>query len=191
LVPLAFMPLTCLISGADLPLHWGATFLIFLVPVAMELAPRTIWSQIASQRLLTPFVVIQGVLLFGYLMTSSIGPSALHRGRWRDADFGSIAAAIDVPARAALGGPIRIVSGRTDVAGAIALQLPQQPWVLVDGRADRSPWIPPGVVAKSGAVEVGPSVELPAGTPFGPAYPDWSWQIRLPEAAQRLARLSK
>jgi 4-amino-4-deoxy-L-arabinose transferase-like glycosyltransferase len=181
LVPLAFMPLTCLVSGADLPLHWGATFMIFLVPAAMELAPASVWDSVPSRRLLAPFGAIQGVLLFGFLMTSAIGPASLHRGRWRDVDFRSIAAAIEGPARAALGGPIRIVSGRTDVAGAIALNLPEQPWVLVDGRADRSPWIPPGAVEENGAIEVGPSAELPAGTPFGAKYPDWSWQIRPPE----------
>jgi hypothetical protein len=188
LVPLAFMPLTCLIAGADLPLHWGATFLIFLVPAAMELAPGIDWSAVPSRRLLTPFVVVQVVLLFGYLMTSAIGPAQFHRGRWRDVDFRSIAAAIETPARAALGGPVRIVSGRTDVAGAIALNLPEQPWVLVDGRADRSPWVPPGAVEENGAVEVGPSTELPAGTPFGPKYPDWSWQIRPPERQAMPAR---
>jgi hypothetical protein len=190
LVPLAFMPLTCLITGADLPLHWGATFLIFVVPAAMELTPGIDWRALPSRRLWTPFVLVQGVLLFGYLMTSAIGPAQLHRGRWRDVDFRAIAAAIDEPARAALGGPIRIVSGRTDVAGAIALGLPDRPWVLVDGRTDRSPWIPPGAVAESGAVEVGPSAELSAGTPFGPAYPDWSWQIRPPHAAHQPARPS-
>jgi hypothetical protein len=180
LVPLAFIPLTGLLSGADLPLHWGATFLIFLVPVGMEALRGIDWNRIPVRRLLPPFLVLQGLMLVGFLMTSAIGPSRFHGGRWRDVDFRPIAAAIDGSARAALGGPIRIVSGRTDVAGAIALQLPAQPWVLVDGRVDRSPWLPPGALEQFGAVEVGPSADLANGLPLGPAYPDWSWRVRPP-----------
>jgi len=81
------------------------------------------------------------------------------------------------PARAALGGTVRVIIGPAPLAGAIALQLAEQPLVLIDGRLDHSPWVPADMVARCGAVALVPTAQQPSATPFGAVLPGWSWQI--------------
>ncbi|MDE2300755.1 MAG: glycosyltransferase family 39 protein, partial [Burkholderiales bacterium] len=78
LVPLLFMPLLGVATGADLKLHWGTPFLLFAVPAAMELlGVRVRWSQVALKPAAQAFLVMQGLLLLVSQLTSPRGPEFL------------------------------------------------------------------------------------------------------------------
>ena len=182
-VPLIFMPLVGVVAGADLQLHWGSPFLLFAVPATMELlAPRVAWQRVEARTLVGAFLSIQLLLLTISHLTSPRGPRGLHDGPWRNTDSQGIAAALAAPARAALGGPIRVIAGPASLAGAIALELAEHPLVLIDGRFDRSPWVAANLVLDCGAIELAPSARMPSGTAFGSVLPGWSWRA-LPAAA--------
>ena len=44
LVPLLFVSMMALISGAHVQLHWGTPYLLFVVPAALELAGGGAWT---------------------------------------------------------------------------------------------------------------------------------------------------
>lgn len=182
-VPLLFMPLVGVAAGADLQLHWGTPFLLFAVPAAMELAPRVPWFRAEPRAVLGAFLVIQALLLTLSYLTSPLGPRALRDNHWRNVDSQGVADALAVRARAALGGPVRVIAGPASMAGAIALRLPERPVVLIDGRADRSPWVGPELLAACGAVELGETSNLTGGVAVGPALAGWSWRVLPPTAS--------
>ena len=72
------------------------------------------------------FIVFQGLLLVQSHLSSPLGPLALRDRHWRAFDSAQLAERIAEPARAALGGPIRVVIGTTGPAGALALRLPER-----------------------------------------------------------------
>ena len=84
---------------------------------------------------------------------------------------------IEQSARQELGGPVRIVSGPAAPAGALALQLAEQPLVLIDGRLDRSPWLSADLVARCGVLQLGTARALPAGHMLGTAFPGLAWRV--------------
>ena len=176
-VPLLFMTLMGIAAGADLQLQWGTPFLLFAVPAAMELRPRLAWQRANVPRLLKAFIVIQGLLLVLSHLSSPLGPLALRDRHWRAFDSAQLAERIAEPARAALGGPIRVVIGATGPAGALALRLPEHPPVLIDGRFDRSPWIDADLMRRCGALQLGPVRTTAGATPVGPDFPDLAWRI--------------
>ena len=62
---------------------------------------------------------------------------------------------MEEPARQALsGGAIRFVSGPGAPAGALALQLADQPLVLINGRFDHSAWVSIDRVKSCGMLEL-------------------------------------
>ncbi len=185
LVPLGFMPLVGILLGADLQLHWGTPFLLFLIPAVMELAPGVSWFRIDARTLVSTFIVIQVLLLALSYLTSPRGPRALHDNHWRNFDSRRIADAIGTPARRNLGGPVKLLIGPASIAGAVALNLPEHPLVLIDGRIDRSPWVTARMLASCGAVELGPSPNLQRGIPIGPTLPGWSWRVVMSEVDSR------
>ncbi len=85
------------------------------------------------------------------------------------------------PARQQLGGPVRVLSGDAAMAGALALRLPEHPLVLIDGRPDFSPWVPPELVARCGLLQLGPLVSLPGGQPLGPPFTGLGWRVLPPQ----------
>lgn len=182
-VPMIFMPLVGMATGANLPLHWGSPFLLFSVPAAMELLPRVPWRRADPWAVAGVFTAIQALLLAVSYLTSPLGPRALHNNPWRDVDSLRIADALGAPARAALGRPIHIIAGPAALAGAVALQLPERPLVLIDGRSDVSPWVRPEVLAACGAIELGETATLQGGIAVGPALPGWSWRVTPPITA--------
>ncbi len=176
LVPLLVMPLLGLLVGADLQLHWGTPFLLFAVPATMELlARRVAWARVRSGPLLAGFLLIQLLLMTLSHITSPRGMQRLHDTHWRNVDAQGIANTLAAPARAALGGPVRVIIGPAPLAGAIALQLAEHPLVLIDGRLDHSPWVPADMVARCGAISLVPSAQRPSATAFGALMPGWSW----------------
>ena len=152
-VPLLFMPLVALLSGADLQLQWGTPFLLFAVPAAMELLPGYEWN---PDR---PAPRAAGI---PYLSSPIAHGSISSRHPADRLDCATVTGARSIPPRwpptlrgrrtALSGGPIRIVGGDAAIAGTLALQLPEQPLVLIDGRLDRSPWVSRDLLQRCGAL---------------------------------------
>ena len=186
LVPFVFMPLLGVLFGSDLQLQWGTAFLLFTVPAAMELVPRRLWDRADLGTVLKAFLAIQALLLVLSLVTSPRGPASLRDHHWRTFDSSKLAAIIAVPARDALGSPIRVVIGNTADAGALALQLPEHPVVLLDGRFDHSPWVSPDLLNRCGALQLGSMTALSGATPVGPAFPGLAWRVVKPETGAGL-----
>lgn len=180
LVPLVFITLVGLVGGAELQLQWGTPFLLFMVPAAMELWPRARWQQADLSRALAAFLVIQALLLALNFVTSPRGAAALRTHHWQSFDSAELAARVAGPARAELGGPVRVVVGNASIAGALALRLPERPRVLIDGRHDRSPWVGLDLVQRCGAVQLGAAGTLDNARSLGPAFPGMVWRIILP-----------
>ena len=182
-VPLLFMAVVGLGTGALLQMRWGSPFLLFVVPAAMELTgQREQWRRVPLQVAATVFVIVQALLLLWSHFTSAHGPAALRDPYWRNFDSQALARQIEAPARVALhGGRICVVSGPVALAGALALQLADQPLVLIDGRYDRSPWVSVDLVKRCGMLQVVRDAPLPGGVPAGPAFPGVTWRAALPE----------
>ena len=205
LLPLCFMPLVAITLGSHIMGHWGTAFVIFAVPAAMELAPRGFWDRADWIKVIPYFLLIQAFLLTQEYISMRQGPVAYGKRNRNHFDASAFVKAIAGPARAQLGGPIRVVSGPANPAGILAVQLEEKPLVLIDGRLERSPWMSSGLVARCGAVELGftesvdtppadkampPEPEVPyarvpidpAGArPVGPMLPGLSWRVRMPE----------
>jgi len=196
-LPLTIMTLMGLLLGVELKRGWGVAYLIFAAPAAMELAPRGFWDQIELIKLLPVFLAIQAAMLATEFSKSAAGPVpyALHHVKSFDSD--AYARAIAGPARATLGGPIRVISGPDPLPSILAIALPERPLVVIDARVDRSPWITPGLIERCGAVELGTvgtveplkSPEAYSGfridplgaQPVGPMLPGLWWRVRLPK----------
>lgn len=183
-VPLVFMPLVGLLIGADLQLQWGTAFMLFVVPAVMELFPQWIWKHANLRKAWTAFIGIQILLLMLSHLTSPRGPVLLRDRHWRSFDSGLLARRIADPARAELGGPIRIVIGDGAEAGALALQLPEHPLVLIDGRFDVSPWVTADLLRRCGAVELERTTKTPRARPVGTEFPGLSWHAVAPRASE-------
>ncbi len=185
LVPLLFMPLVCAAGGSILQMQWGAPFMLFAVPAAMELTSRWVqWWRWPLRAALTSFVIIQLLLLTASHLTSGRGPIALRDQHWRSFDSRALARELELKAQGELRGrPICIISGPTALAGALALQLSDHPLVLIDGRKDRSPWIKVERPLRCGTIQLQQGLPLPGGKPVGAQFPDLWWRVLGPEAS--------
>jgi 4-amino-4-deoxy-L-arabinose transferase-like glycosyltransferase len=182
LVPLAFMPVVGIFTGADLQLQWGTAFLLFAVPAAMELAAtRVAWTRAPLRPTLKVFITLQLLLLVQSHLVSPRGPAALRDRHWRSFDSAALAGRLEAPARQALPGQrICVVSGPDAEAGALALQLTDRPLVLIDGRFDRSPWVSADQVKRCSVLELNRGAPLPGGQPVGAGFEGLSWRVVLP-----------
>lgn len=186
-LPLLLMTSMGLFTGATLQLHWGTPFLLFLAPAAMELRRQVAWNRMDPTRLLVAFTVVNVILLIVSLLTSPKGPAALRDHQWQALDSMALAQQIAAPARRALGGPIRIVSGDAELAGSLALRLVEHPLVQIRGAALRNPWLAPDMVKRCGSLQIGKSDDLgPGATALGPEFAGLSWRVqpRQPTAPQ-------
>ncbi len=182
-VPMLFMPAMGVALGSDLQLQWGTAFLPFVVPAAMDWVPHAFWSRVRLAFALKAFLALQGLLLLMSYATSPMGLAALKNNHWRNFPSKAFADAVGPPARALLGGPIRVIIGEPAMAGALALQLPERPLVLLDGNFDRSPWVGLDLPRRCGALQIGHSDQLPSGSPVGPALPGIGWKVIRPSDA--------
>lgn len=182
LVPLIFMPISGLATGADLQLQWGTPFLLFAVPAAMEVFGALIdWRQLSLRPAAKAFLFLQMLLLLLSHLTSFRGPEPLRNHHWRDFDGDGLAKALEAPASQALrGGPICVVSGPAAPAGALALRLTDRPLVLIDGRYDRSPWVGPELVQTCGMLEL--HSKDAAHNAVIKGFPELSWRVVPPES---------
>jgi hypothetical protein len=183
LTPLVFMPVVGILSGAELQLQWGTPFLLFVVPCAMELVPVA-WDSVAEVRTLRIFAGVQAVLLAVFVATSpAIVPAWPHR-YWNAFASAEFASRIGPLAQRALGHPVRVIVGPQGEGEALALHLPGDPLLLLDGRYDRSPWVTRELVDACGALALlrsatPPSGWIPVGPPFGSQY----WRVIPPRLA--------
>jgi 4-amino-4-deoxy-L-arabinose transferase-like glycosyltransferase len=177
-VPLAFTFLLGLTTGAELQAQWGTPFMLFVVPAAMELLGWTESSaRQQTRRALIGFVGLQALLVLFNLLTSPFGPPRWRSQTWESFDAAKLARQVAPAARLALGGPIRVVAGERARAGAFSLDVPEHPLVLIDGNYAYSPWVSRDLVARCGALRIGPKSELPQGTPVGVDFPNLAWEV--------------
>lgn len=181
LVPLLFMPALGLVTGAELQLQWGTPFLLFLVPCVMELAAPGRWDRASQGAAWAGFAALQVLLLAINIVTSPLGPFA--DDHWRKFSAERLEEAIVPEARRRLGGPIRVIVGPIGDAGALALVLPGQPLVLIDGRYDHSPWVSPELLATCGALQLlRTPTPGPGLTASGPPFQNLYWRVLRPAA---------
>jgi hypothetical protein len=182
LVPLVFIPLTGVAFGSDLQLQWGTAFLLFLVPCVMELAPASLWQRAGARVAWKAFAGIQAILLVLTVVTSPVGLKPLMDTHWRTFAAARLADRLAEPARRRLGGPVQVIVGSSLEAGALSLQLPERPVVLIDGRYERSPWVPAELVAACGGLELLRSaVPLADATPVGAPFTGLQWRVIPPK----------
>ena len=176
-VPLVFMPAVGIVFGSDLQLQWGTAFLPFIVPAAMELVPGQFWSRARLGLALKVFVALQAFLLSLSYVTSPAGLRIFDDHHWRGFRSKLLADAVAAPARVHLGGPIRVLIGDQAMAGALALQLPERPVVLLDGHLRNSPWVSSNLVDTCGALELlRATLQPPNAAPVGAAFPGLYWR---------------
>jgi 4-amino-4-deoxy-L-arabinose transferase-like glycosyltransferase len=185
-VPLAFMALVGMLSGASLQMQWGTPFLLFIVPCVMELVPAAGWDAVADRGALKVFAALQVLLVAGNAVMSPEGVHTLQSHRhWRDFRSEAFARSIGPAASSALGAPVRVVIGPQGEGGALALHLPGDPLLLLDGRYDRSPWVTEALVEACGAVEVARSATPLVGwMAVGGAFPSAYWRVIRPHRAE-------
>lgn len=178
-VPWACMVVLGLGWGVALEPHWGTPFALWTVAGVLELLRR--WRPLGRapqlRRAWLAFAVIQTLLLAQFLAASPVGlPNykASHQNRF---PAQHLAQQIAPAARQALGGPIDILVGPQFLAGNIAVHLPEQPRVLVDGHLRYSPWIQAEELATARVLEVAP---LPPPEQLQPGgwqvYQHWAWR---------------
>ncbi len=189
LVPLVFMPVVGLVAGSHLHLPWGTAFLLFAVPMVMELLrSRVQWDVIAPGRVTAVFVAVQAASLLLSAGTSAHGPKGLRDQHWRSFDSAAMAGQLAPALRQALAGQLVVViDGPEVLAGALALQLPEKPGVLIDGRLDRSPWLSPAILASGPTLHLKIGDPVPGDKPVSDAYPGIFWRLSWPVPAVSIA----
>jgi 4-amino-4-deoxy-L-arabinose transferase-like glycosyltransferase len=183
--PLVFVSAMTLATGSHVQLHWGTPYLLFAVPAAMELLRgRAGWGRVGPREAAAVFMLIQVLLMARVELTSPAGAGLARRAAdWRYFDSQALAQALHGRATQALGGPVRVISGPPAEAGALALRLPEQPLVLIDGQLRFSPWVPPGLAAACGALELSMNARPPGYEPVGAGFPGLYWRVLPPGAA--------
>ena len=184
LVPLGFMALISLLTGAHLQLHWGSPFLLFAVPAVMEMTARHVpWQQVALRSTFKTFATIQLALLLLGQASASLTPGPLRARNWHTFDSQRLANEVELAATPGLpGGVICVISGPSELAGAVALHLKDRPLVLIDGRYDHSPWVDPERVRQCGLLQLQRGPPPIGGTLLGPLFPGLYWRVVPPAA---------
>ena len=184
LVPLLFVSMMALVSGAHVQLHWGTPYLLFVVPAALELAGGGAWTRrVPPRAALVAFLVVQAALMLRMALVAPTGGAIARKpDDWRYFDSRALAEALHAPAMRALGGPVRLVSGPPAEAGALALRLPERPLVLIKGEPRFSPWVPADLASRCGALELKRAPARPEGfEPVAAEFRNLYWRVRRPD----------
>ena len=183
--PLVFVSVMTLATGSHIQLHWGTPYLLFAVPAVMELLRgRAGWRRVRPREALVAFMLIQLALMARMELTSPLGAGLARRAAdWRYFDSQALAQTLHKRATLALGGPVRVISGPPAEAGALALRLPEQPLVLIDGQPRFSPWVPAGLAGACGALELSLNTRPEGFDPVGADFPGLYWRVRPPVTA--------
>lgn len=180
--PLVFVSAMTLATGSHIQLHWGTPYLLFAVPAVMELLRgRAAWRLVRPREAAVAFMLIQSLLMARVELTSPTGAGLARRAAdWRYFDSRALAQRLQERARQVLGGPVRVISGPPAEAGALALRLPEQPLVLIDGQPRLSPWVPAGLVEACGVLELSLNTRPEGFAPVGGAFPGLYWRVLPP-----------
>ena len=184
-VPLAGLAAMGLVGGVHLQLQWGTAFAALLVPAVMELLTGRglVFSQSVLQRAAKAFLVLQALLFGLNALTSPLGPQrwqSSHWGRFKSADLSQTIAG---SARQNSGSLIQIIEGPANYAGALALELPERPKVLIDGNLAISPWLSPNSLLRCNRLQLDHYSEGPRDASWqaaGPKFPDIYWRVIKP-----------
>lgn len=177
-VPMALMLALGLGLGVELQKHWGTAFALWTLPAVLALSPKSfaaLRSASAVRAAWIAFFVIQALTIAQFWATSPQGLQGHKAGNWQHFPSQARADQLGPLAREALGGPIDIISGRSAIAGAIALRLPEHPKVLINGDLNTSPWISAEELKTARVIEVFPAQELPPGAQW--LWEGWAWRL--------------
>lgn len=181
--PLAFVSAMTLVGGSHIQLHWGTPYLLFVVPAMMELARAGAWERVRPRDAVLAFLLLQSLLMARVWLMSPGGAGLARKAAdWRYFDSQALAEVLHERAKASLGGPVRLVSGPPAEAGALALRLPEQPLVLIDGQLRFSPWVPAGLAKACGVLELELNGRAPGFAALGREFPGLHWRATPPTA---------
>lgn len=175
--PFGVMLIIGLVSGTPLKSHWGTAFMLWTVPAVMvllRLDTRTEPSMRLSRWLLASFVMLQAILLLRVYVSAANNRYVPDKSGWPKFPAREIAATLGPEARAVLGGPIRVIVGAQSVCGAIALELPEKPKVLIEGNRQISPWITDDEVRSGLVLWIWREADAPVGSHPLPGGLRWS-----------------
>ena len=154
-LPLLAIALLGVTTGAELQFQWGTAFMPLTCAWLMLWVGAQRWRRVSVRNAFVGFALVQALLAAINWAQSPIGIPGLIKNHARNFPSRAVAERIAPGARAAQGGPIRVIAGPAALAGTLALRLPERPLVLIDGDFAISPWVPPDLVARCGLLRVG------------------------------------
>ena len=180
-VPLVSLAAMGLVGGVHLQLQWGTAFAALLVPAVMALLTDCgfVFSRQVLWRAFKAFLVLQLLLLGLNALTSPLGPERWQSSHWCRFKSADLAQAIAEPARQSAGAPIQIIEGPANFAGALALEMPERPKVLIDGNLAFSPWLGRDSLLRCNRLQLSRS-DGPHDASWqaaGPQFPDIHWRV--------------
>jgi len=191
LLPLALMAAVGLLFSVRLHMNWATAFMPLTCAWLMQLTGWQRWNQVRWQHALLGFAAVQLLLAGSEWATSAQGVTAIHQHKSRNFESQQLADELALPARAALGGPIRIIAGPQRLASVLALRLAERPLVLVDGNYEISPWIPEDLSDRCGVLWVGGNKDpVPHDVDLHPFGKDMWWGVELGIAAPGVCSLA-
>ena len=179
--PLLLIAAMVLIGGAAVRPHWATTIALWALPWALLAIDRRRWAPAPVGVVLGCVLFVQALLVAQHLRSESAGARAQREARWGQPMAQRWAPAVAEAARRELRGDIRLVIGPDTVASAFALAVEERPYVLLDGRADISPWVPPGLMDRCGVLFVAYEPPGPGVHPIAGAPPGIVWRVARPE----------
>ena len=154
-LPLLAMAVIGLTFGVRLHMNWATAFMTLTCGWLMLRVGAARWQAVRWHHALAAFIAVQLLLAALDWSASARGTPAFDQRRSRDFASQRLADEVGPPARAELGGPVRVIAGPQRLASVLALRLAERPLVLIDGRYEISPWIPSELASRCGVLWVG------------------------------------
>ena len=155
LLPLLTMAVIGLLFGVRLHMNWATAFMTLTCGWLMLHVGAPRWQAVRWRHALAAFIAVQLLLAALDWSASARGTPAFDQRHSRDFASQRLADDVGPPARAELGGPVRVIAGPQRLASVLALRLAERPLVLIDGRFEISPWIPSELASRCGVLWVG------------------------------------
>lgn len=149
LMPPLTITLLGLTLGMDLQMHWGTAYALWLIaPFMVAIKVHQLQNSRRLQKVAWGgFLLIQAGLMIYYDQASDAS-------FWRNFDSATVARELTESTRQANVGPITIISGHVNLAGAISLAMPEHPKVLINGDLKISPWIQKSELQAPGVIQL-------------------------------------
>jgi 4-amino-4-deoxy-L-arabinose transferase-like glycosyltransferase len=160
LLPLILMMGLGIAAQAHLHTNWAAAFMPLTCAALMGATGWHRWSRTTRSQALAAFAIVQA-LLVAHLCSRQLGqPPAFDQHRSALFASQAVVDAIAPTARAAIGGPVRVIAGRQRLASVLALRFDERPLLLIDGRPELSPWMPRAMNTFCAVLWVGDASDL-------------------------------